>query len=67
MTWRQVQKLSPAGPRGFGEAGHAALEGVAVEVRHAGQREAGTRSRLSGPAEGCTAQYAALDVEADVS
>ena len=47
---RQVQKLSSAGAAALGQPGHAALEGVAVQVGQAGERDgvalvAGSRRR----------------------
>ena len=44
-----------AGAARLGEAGHAALEGVAVQVRHAGQRRRrGARRRPAAAASGST-------------
>ena len=41
MTSRQVQKLSSLGPAPLRQAGHGALEGVAVHVGDAGHGDAG--------------------------
>ena len=49
MTSRQVQKLSSPGPAPLGQARHAALEGVAVQVRQAGQAD-GVARRPPAPA-----------------
>ena len=49
MISRQVQKLSrPGGPAPFGQPGHGALEGVAVQIGHGRQQQCSTTHRFAG-------------------
>ena len=47
ISSRQVQKLSSPGSAPLGHAGHGALEGVAVQVRHRRQQRAAGEAQVA--------------------